>query len=215
MNIALLWAYKGDINILDSAISELIEVTDYDSLKIYLVFNGSEVDFHRINIHRDIKMVKLLSNQPVHPGPIEAVNYAYEYAKEWGDLFINWGIDVQIDEPIFNRIVESYQSKFPGEGGLLGLNDGFWGEKLATHCVWDNKFVEWLDHPDGGIWYNDYIACGCDNENTERAKLNGRFAYDKDLKIIHPPPQRRRKFLPSDTKIHDRELLDQRRLLWA
>ena len=213
MKLALLYPYKGDPLRLNAALTHLDRMTDYEPLRVYLCFTGPEDDFENIPEIHGLEVIKFYSTAK-YSGPVQAVNYAYHQAKEWGDLFANWSADIELPGPILDRVVESYQRNFPLGGGVLALNDGYWGDKLATHCIFDRLFVEWLAHPGGGIWFDEYKFVGCDNENTERAKKAGRFAYDEKIQFIHPFPWERRSTEKKAALEADRALLDERRKMW-
>ncbi len=80
---------------------------------------------------------------------------------------------------------QAVMMKFPGEWGLVGLNDNTGRKSLATHWLAHNRL---LDHLGGEFFHTGYWHCCCDVELTERSKKIGRFFYADKAKVIHDHP---------------------------
>jgi hypothetical protein len=74
-------------------------------------------------------------------------------------------------------------SQLPGGWGLVGFNDGHWGEELATHYLVSRRFI--VEVLGGVIAWECYRHSFNDVEITERAKRAGRYAWCEDARVHH------------------------------
>lgn len=71
----------------------------------------------------------------------------------------------------------------PEGGGLVGFNDGHWGEELSTHYLMSRRFV--LDHLGGVVSWTAYRHSFTDREANDRARAAGRYAWCPDAYVTH------------------------------
>ena len=190
-----------------------VENLDHPGVEIVIVFDGESEEFRRFeNSEYQAVVKKVLS-----PAPREfvgAVNLGWKEAT--GNLIMIWAADCLIDDPQWYEKVEAnYKRNFPKGGGLLCADDGYWEGKIAIHPIIDRNFVEWIGYVGGEVLYPGYIHYGIDNELTERAKADGRYAYDPELKYSHPAPDDRNGYQSCRWKDLDRATLVKRRELWS
>jgi hypothetical protein len=115
---------------------------------------------------------------------IEAVNADIEKVPDWDILclhsddmfFIKHGFDMNIREAM--------QTHFPDTDGMLHFPDQVAGDKLCTYQIIGRKYYERT----GYIYNPEYVSFFCDDEETEKAKLLGKYAFidKKILEHRHP-----------------------------
>jgi hypothetical protein len=80
-----------------------------------------------------------------------------------------------------SRIVSLFAEHFPEGDGVLHLNDGRVGRKLATICCCDRKYFSRRGH----LYHPSFTSVWCDNEWQEVAESLGRLVYVDDVLIRH------------------------------
>ena len=130
-------------------------------------------------------------------------------AKSKGELVMFLGNDCIPQPDFLVNAVRFMRQNFAEMDGLVGLNDGLWHGKIATHFLGSKRLLPLL----GGTFFHEgYRHCGCDNELTERCRAIGKYGYCAASRILHQP---------KDDKVHkiawdaesvaaDRALLDAR-----
>ena len=100
-----------------------------------------------------------------------------------GEFICYLGNDCVPGYGFLRRAMEAMRRAFPLMDGLVGLNDGVWGEQdMATHWVASRKLLPMLG---GDFFHLGYHHVACDNELTERCRLAGKYVWAKDAKIFH------------------------------
>jgi glycosyltransferase involved in cell wall biosynthesis len=102
-----------------------------------------------------------------------------------GELILFLGDDVIPQKDFLRHAVDSMLENFPNLDGLIGLNDGVWGDKLATHWLAGKKLLPLIG---GEFFHTGYNHVGCDNELTGRAKKLGKYFWCKDAILHHDHP---------------------------
>jgi GT2 family glycosyltransferase len=74
-------------------------------------------------------------------------------------------------------------AEFPGGWGLVGFNDGHWGEDLSTHYLMSRRFV--TEVLGGVIAWECYRHSFNDREANARARAAGRYAWCPDAHVPH------------------------------
>lgn len=74
-------------------------------------------------------------------------------------------------------------AEFPGGWGMVGFNDGHWGEELATHYLMSRRFI--TEVLGGRIAWEFYRHSFNDLEVNERAKEAGRYLWAEDSHVYH------------------------------
>jgi GT2 family glycosyltransferase len=93
--------------------------------------------------------------------------------------------DDTIPQPDFLLNALLAMDRLPDEWGLVGLNDGFHGEELATHWLADKRLLPLIG---GEFFHTGYYHCFTDDELTSRCKALGRYVWAEDAKILHLHP---------------------------
>lgn len=134
------------------------------------------------------------------------------------DLVVFLGDDTVPQKDWLKHAIRAMRT-FPGQWGLVGLNDGFHdGEKLATHWMAHKKL---LPHLDGEFFHTGYVHCFCDMELTMRCRELARYKWAPDAKIKHNHPitqkdeslwdEDYRRVYSEEVQYHDRNLFNIRR----
>ena len=207
--VAILIPSRGNLDLLDSACRALAENTKYKNYYVLVAFDGVRAAYSRFaadDYGIEIKKTRTAKRA----GYIATLNYAY--AKAEADLFVPWSDDTRPSPGWLKMAVDQYSAAFPKGGGLMSMNDGYWGDRLATQSIFDRKFVRVCGYPEGCIRFPGYILSGVDNEVTAMAKIAGLFVYAGGIRIYHPTPLE--KTSDAKNKAHDRALWQERRGLF-
>jgi glycosyltransferase involved in cell wall biosynthesis len=104
-------------------------------------------------------------------------------AESRGDMVMFLGNDC-IPQPNFLILaVLRMLNEFPGNDGLIGLNDGQWGNNgPATHWLASKKLLSQLE---GEFFCTKYHHVGVDNELTARCKKMNKYVWCEQSKVIH------------------------------
>lgn len=73
--------------------------------------------------------------------------------------------------------------EFPDGWGLVGFNDGHWGEELSTHYLMSRRFV--VEVLGGRVAWPEYGHSFNDLETNERARHAGRYAWCEQARVVH------------------------------
>ena len=209
MKLGIILPFKGEPNDLTECLNDLDLHVYYRPATIFISLDG-ECD---VNGRYEIAVDVTVSDRGGEY--VATANAGYKAARDWADLFIIWADDCRSFHYGWGGdVVKRYQEIFPNGGGLLCLNDGYWDGRLATHPVFDRRFVEMLDYPEGLVYPEDYIHFGADNEITERAKKAGCYAYAPEIRYLHPTPLERGGYESNKYKVDDAATLSRRRELY-
>lgn len=74
-------------------------------------------------------------------------------------------------------------AEFPDGWGLVGFNDGHWGEELSTHYLMSRRFV--VEVLGGVVAWECYRHSFNDREANARAQAAGRYAWCEDARVLH------------------------------
>jgi glycosyltransferase involved in cell wall biosynthesis len=105
--------------------------------------------------------------------------------KATGELILFLGDDVVPEQNFLRYAVDAMIKHFPDFDGLIGLNDGNWGDRLATHWLAGKKLLPLIG---GEFFHTGYNHVGCDNELTGRARKLGKYFWCKESMVQHHHP---------------------------
>jgi GT2 family glycosyltransferase len=74
-------------------------------------------------------------------------------------------------------------SEFDEGWGLVGFNDGHWGEELSTHYLMSRRFI--VEVLGGVVAWGFYGHSFNDAEVNERARRAGRYAWCEEARVYH------------------------------
>jgi GT2 family glycosyltransferase len=124
---------------------------------------------------------------------VETVLYSDEYrgcSRAWNDALAATAGDPVVlvaDDLIFRHgWLDAALDKlngFPGGWGLVGFNDGHFGEELSTHYLMSRRFI--VEVLGGVVAWQDYKHSFNDLETTERARRAGRYRWCEDAHVDH------------------------------
>jgi hypothetical protein len=127
-------------------------------------------------------------------GPlVDALLYSDEYrgcSKAWNDALAATAGDPVVlvaDDLMFNHGWLDAALKELGEfedgWGLVGFNDGHFGEELSTHYLMSRRFI--VEVLGGVVAWPEYRHSFNDLETTERAKRANRYRWCEDARVDH------------------------------
>jgi hypothetical protein len=102
------------------------------------------------------------------------------------DILINMSDDFIFTQQGFDSLISEYMQKhFPDTDGFLHFHDGN-QNRLATMNIAGKKYFQRTNY----IYHPDYISLYSDNEEQDKAKILGKYAYMGDdcriMMHIHP-----------------------------
>jgi hypothetical protein len=124
---------------------------------------------------------------------VETVLYSDEYrgcSKAWNDALAATAGDPVVlvaDDLIFRHgwldAALDELNRFPEGWGLVGFNDGHFGEELSTHYLMSRRFI--VEVLGGVVAWPEYRHSFNDLETTERAKRANRYRWCEDARVDH------------------------------
>jgi len=191
--VAILLPHKGRPKMLRKCLADLAEKTKYSNFFVQIVFDDDEKGYRSFDAGEwPFEVRAYLTDANIEY--VEAMNLAYQLAKDDARLFSFWADDFTSSPGWLCRAVERYSEKFPQGGGLLALHEAQWGEKLAIFGLFDEAFIDALPYPRDCLYWPEYQHYGSDSDMTQVAMKIGRWAYAPDIEMFHPPSNERRKY---------------------
>ncbi len=155
------------------------ENAEYDQYEVIVIHDGEPVqdpNFYPTDV--------IVAQNPERLGVPKTVKKAVEMAR--GELVMFLGNDCVPDKAFLrNAVQKMYQETGQIFHGLVGLNDGVWDGRIASHWLASKKLLPLLD---GELFHTGYNHVGCDNELTERVRKMGLYWYAEDAKLMHDHP---------------------------
>lgn len=105
---------------------------------------------------------------------VHAINKDIELAGTSWDILCLHSDDMHFTKKGFDlEIIAAMQEHFPDTDGMLHFPDQVAGDKLCTYQIIGRKYYE----RSGYIYNPAYTSLWCDNEETEKAKMLGKYAF--------------------------------------
>lgn len=113
---------------------------------------------------------------------IDAINRDMEFAPDNWNILINMSDDMLFTEVGYDlKIINTFKEYFPIGDGFLHFHDGNIKQtNVCTMSIIDKKYYE----RDKKIYHDSYISLYCDQEETDKAKMRGRYWYMGDDLVI-------------------------------
>jgi hypothetical protein len=154
-------------------------------------------DIRLTTTHHDVEIIAAVDadeETAQRLGPlVDALLYSDEYrgcSKAWNDALAATAGDPVVlvaDDLLFNHGWLDAALKELGEfedgWGLVGFNDGHFGEELSTHYLMSRRFI--VEVLGGVVAWQDYKHSFNDLETTERARRAGRYRWCEDARVDH------------------------------
>ncbi|HVJ27499.1 MAG TPA: glycosyltransferase family A protein [Vicinamibacterales bacterium] len=143
-------------------------------LEIVVALDGPEQEAQEL---RELGCV--VDHQLERRGSAQAWNDAL--ALSTGDPVVLAADDLEFRTGWLDAALETL-AEFPDGWGLVGFNDGHWGEELSTHYLMSRRLITEVF---GGVVSWGYEHSFTDREANERARRAGRYAWCKDAHVYH------------------------------
>lgn len=124
---------------------------------------------------------------------VEILDYSDEYrgnSRAWNDALrlatgdpIVFAADDLSWQPGWLDAALTQLKQFPDGWGLVGFNDGHWGQELSTHYLMSRRFIS--EVLGGVVAWDFYPHSFNDLEVNERARAAGRYAWCADAHVPH------------------------------
>jgi hypothetical protein len=158
----------------------------------YIILCSLDYDDETMNnpmVHQKIKDIQQYNNIQVEWGysksKIDAINRDVNKVKDW-DILINVSDDMVFQFYGFDTFIRSvFKENYPDLDGCPCFWDGYVQSEFITLSVLGRKFYDRF----GYIYHPEYKNVYCDNEQTDVAKMLGKFIFIKDpLMVKHEHP---------------------------
>ncbi len=126
----------------------------------------------------------VISYSPTRRGAVNCWNIGLRQAR--ANLYVHQGDDLTYQDGWLDIALKSHQDHLQGFG-LLGLNDSMHnGNEMATHFLYDLRFVKEIM---GGVMAPPLVRYyGIDSISNELAKQAGRFYWESSAIVRHIHP---------------------------
>lgn len=161
----------------------LIETTEGHDIEIVCAIDADPETARRLrSLRREFpkRVTWIFSVKPNYRGNSRAWNDAL--ALSHGDPVVFAADDLEWQEGWLDAALERL-SEFEDGWGLVGFNDGHWGEELSTHYLMSRRFI--VEVLGGLVAWDFYRHSFNDLEVNERAKRAGRYAWCEQARVFH------------------------------
>ena len=140
---------------------------------------------------------------------IHAINRDLDNLPHW-DIMICLSDDMRFRTSGFDNIIRQHM---PADlDGFLHMYDDYAKDRVCTVSILGRKYYE----RDGHIYHPDYYSMWCDDEETEKAKLRGRyFVVPGEIEHLHYTNDAKAKkdalYWRNDTYNKDKVIFEQRK----
>jgi hypothetical protein len=170
---------------LDSIVNNLMRPKDHQILCTFdtddTSMNNAEV-IAKLASYHDYNITWVFGEST---SKISAINSDIDKADSDWDILVNMSDDMEFTERGFDQFIcYEMEKHFPDTDGVLHFPDGYTNERLITMSIIGRKYFERF----GYIYHPDYKSLWCDNEFTELAKRNNKYAYIPQHIFTHNHP---------------------------
>lgn len=179
--ISVLLPTTGRPEMAERCVARLLDTTDGVPLEICVAIDNCPETLDRIAgiDHPPRAAVKIDYRQELR-GNSQAWNDCL--AASTGDPVVFAADDLEWGDGWWQNAAERL-SQFPDGWGLVGFNDGHWGEELSTHYLMSRRFV--VEVLGGVVAWPEYVHSFNDAEVNLRARQAGRYAWAEDAHVYH------------------------------
>lgn len=168
-----------------AAVANIIDNALHDD---YVILATLDIDDTSMNNPETIKQIaaidKVLPMFGVSDSKVSAINRDISHAPPW-DILCLHSDDMHFTKAGFDLdIIEAMQQYFPDTDGMLHFPDQKAGKETCTYQIIGRKYYE----RQGYIYNPAYSSLFADNEETEKARALGKYAFiDKQI-LEHQHP---------------------------
>lgn len=173
--VSVLFPTTGRPERAESCLRRLRETTVGHGLEVIAAVDADPETARRID-----PLVETLIVSPEHRGCSAGWNACL--AESSGDPVVFAADDLIWGEGWLDAALAGLE-QLDGGWGLVGFNDGHWGEELSTHYLMDRRFI--VEVLGGVIAWPFYKHSFNDLETCERAKRAGRYVWCEDAHVAH------------------------------
>jgi glycosyltransferase involved in cell wall biosynthesis len=177
--VSVLLPTMGRPDRVEACIRDLIDCSVGHALQIIVAVDADEETADRLDCPYPEGVEVLLDYSDECRGSAQAWNDALAHAT--GDPIVLAADDL-IFKPGWLDAALGKLAEFPDGWGLVGFNDGHWGEELSTHYLMSRRLIVEVF---GGVVSWGYEHSFTDREANERARNAGRYAWCEDAHVYH------------------------------
>jgi len=166
---------------LDNIVSQQNNKDDYQ------IICSADNDDPTMNCDEVMMRARRINNPRIHlnfgvsKNKIAAYNRDMDIAEHGWQILINMSDDMVFTMPGFDDIIrQDMIANFPDTDGFLHYNDGNQRDTICTLAIMGRSYYDRF----GYIYHPSYHSLWCDNEQTEVAKILGRYKYMGDSKKL-------------------------------
>jgi glycosyltransferase involved in cell wall biosynthesis len=159
----------------------LIDTTvGHDIELVVAVDADTETPARILNVRLPRRVQLVIDQRADHRGSSRAWNDALSASA--GDPVVLAADDLEWREGWLDAALSTLQA-FPEGWGLVGFNDGHYGEELSTHYLMSRRFVD--EVLGGVVAWEAYEHSFNDREANDRARRAGRYAWCEAAYVHH------------------------------
>lgn len=154
--------------------------------------------------------VPIISRWGTSQSKIHAINRSLENLPHY-DILVCLSDDMRFRTPGFDNLIRQYM---PADlDGFVHLMDDYAKDRVCTVSILGRKYYE----RDGYIYHPDYYSMWCDDEESEKAKMRGKYILVPGIHLEHLHYTNDRKavkdklYWRNDTYNKDKEVFEQRK----
>lgn len=179
--VSILLATTGRPDMAERSVRSLIDTTEGIDLELALAIDADRESADRLTqLDLPDRVRTVLSYSDNYRGMSRSYNDALRIST--GDPVV-LSSDDMIWQPGALAVALKRLAEFPDGWGMVGLNSGHWGERLATHYVVSRRCV--IEVFGGVICWEHYLHSFNDEEACHRARNAGRYAWCEEARIEH------------------------------
>jgi GT2 family glycosyltransferase len=179
--ISILLATTGRPDQAEAFTRGLIETTEGHDIELVAAVDADNETARRLlQLDIPLRVRRVIDKSSEYRGSSKAWNDAL--AASTGDPVVLAADDLEWQPGWLDAALARLQ-EFPDGWGLVGFNDGHWGEELSTHYLMSRRFVR--EVLGGVIAWEAYRHSFNDREANARARAAGRYAWCENARVLH------------------------------
>lgn len=166
-----------------ACIENIIEQSTIDDFLILLSFDVDDSAMYGEEVKERLKSYgdKVKAYWGISGSKVAAINRDISFVGDF-EILLNHSDDFWIEKKGFDAaVIKSMSENFPDGDGMLHFPDQMAMERLCTYQIVGKKYFDRT----GLVYNSEYFSVFCDNEETEKAKMLGRYAYIDEKYLTH------------------------------
>jgi glycosyltransferase involved in cell wall biosynthesis len=179
--VSVLLATSGRPDMAEASVRSLIDTTRGHEVELVAAVDADvETQQRLLKLAKHDGFRLVIAPSPTMRGCSKAWNVAL--SKATGDPLVLAADDLEF-QPGWLEAATAKLAEFEDGWGLVGFNDGHWGEELSTHYLMSRRLV--VEVFGGVVAWSAYSHSFNDREANDRARMAGRYAWCESAHVRH------------------------------